>query len=141
MVLNQLVSYKPSLSRLGVTEEGRIIMRDYNNTEVLLEPMQRALYIFFLKHSEGVRFKEMPDYQKELIDIYRLVSPRTSGIMARYRISRLCDPLRNTLNEQVARIKAAFISRWSESAVGDYLIDGTRGELRRIALDRSLVDC
>ena len=62
----ELIKPTKELSRLLVTENYCITLPDYDNTEVRLEPIQKAIYLLFLRHAEGIRFKELPDYREEL---------------------------------------------------------------------------
>ena len=73
-----------------------------------LSPINKALYIFFLNHEEGVEFKCLSDYREELIALYRKVGNRVSDDIICESIERLVNPLDNSINEKCARIKSAF---------------------------------
>lgn len=64
-----LFKTKTQLSRLVITKDHRIVLPDYNDIEVKMEPLVKAVYLLFLKHSEGILFKELTDYREELLDI------------------------------------------------------------------------
>ena len=46
----------------------------------------------------------------------------------------------NSINEKCARIRAAFLSQFDEYMAKSYYIDGARGEAKKIALPRNLVE-
>ena len=59
------------ISRLTITKDGTMMLSDYGK-EVKMEPLVKAVYLLFLKHPEGIAFKSLPDYRKELTNIYLL---------------------------------------------------------------------
>ena len=98
---------KERLSPLVITSEYRFLLPRYEK-EVELSPINKALYIFFLNHEEGVEFKCLSDYREELIALYRKVGNRVSDDIICESIERLVNPLDNSINEKCARIKSAF---------------------------------
>ena len=84
----ELIKPTKELSRLLVTENYCITLPDYDNTEVRLEPIQKAIYLLFLRHAEGIRFKELPDYREELAEIYHSMKKRTLLIRLTTLLSR-----------------------------------------------------
>jgi hypothetical protein len=38
-----------------------------------LAPLDRALYLLFLRHPEGISYSRLPEYREELMEIYRKV--------------------------------------------------------------------
>ena len=98
---------KERLSLLVITSDYRFLLPRYEN-EVELSPINKALYIFFLNHEEGVEFKCLSDYREELIALYRKVGNRVSDDIICDSIERLVNPLDNSINEKCARIKSAF---------------------------------
>ena len=98
---------KERLSPLVITSEYRFLLPKYEK-EVELSPINKALYIFFLNHEEGVEFKCLSDYREELIDLCRKVGNRVSDDIICESIERLVNPLDNSINEKCARIKSAF---------------------------------
>ena len=56
---------KSRLSRVLVTRDYRIILVDYDNREVEMTPVHKAVYLLFLNHPEGIEFKKLSDYRDE----------------------------------------------------------------------------
>ncbi|MFN5760783.1 MAG: hypothetical protein ACK44U_01785, partial [Sphingobacteriales bacterium] len=50
------------LSPIIISSSGKLILSDYNK-EIKLEPIHRAVYIFFLLKQEGIMFKDLPAYK------------------------------------------------------------------------------
>ena len=63
-LLEQLIHPDNRLSRMVITKDYRIILPDYNDMEIRMEPLVKAVYLLFLKHPEGILFKYLPDYRK-----------------------------------------------------------------------------
>lgn len=96
------------LSPLVITSDYRFLLPSYDNREVLMSPLHKALYILFLNHPEGIEFKALQDHRDELRSIYQHISNRTTSKTIDESIDRLINPLDNSVNEKCTRIKAAF---------------------------------
>ena len=133
-LLEQLIHPDNRLSRLVVTKDWRIILPDYNDMEIKMEPLVKAVYLLFLRHPEGIAFKQLPDYREELTRIYSGLTDR-----AMQSIEDVTNPMLNSINEKCARIRAAFVGQFDDYMAKSYYIDGERGEAKKIALPRNLV--
>ena len=129
----------PQASRLHITKDFRIFLTDYDNTEITMTPLPRAVFILFLKHPEGILFKELPQYRGELLDIYKRITNRENIQDIVESIEQVTNPQRNSINEECSRIREAFIAHFDESLMKPYFITGERGLTKKIALDRTLV--
>ena len=138
-ILN-IVKGEPKLSRMVVTEMGRIILPDYNEMEIEMRPTAKALYLLYLKYVDGIAFKDLPDYKNELMKIYTKVSNLSDGDAQREAVEALVNPLQNTINVTCSRVKEAFVSRFNNDLADYYVISGKRGEAKKIKLNRGLVD-
>lgn len=126
------------MSRLTITKDCTILLTDYQK-EIKMEPIVKAVYLLFLKHPEGIAFKSLPDYRRELADIYQKIKPFGLTERAIRSIDDVTNPTLNSINEKCARIRAAFLSQFDEYMAKSYYVDGLRGEEKKIALPRSLV--
>ena len=127
------------LSRLKITEDYRIYLIDYEMKEVKMSPLPKALYILLLNHPEGISFKELTDYRKELMNIYKNISLRENHLKAIFSIKKLTNPLDNSVHEKCSRIREAFLKVVAEDIAENYYITGARGEPKKVLLDRELV--
>ena len=112
---------KATLSPLVITKDYRFLLPDYN-AEVDIEPIHKALYIFYLRHTEGIITKHMVDYRDEIIELYKEVGNRISARKVSESIDRLVNPLDNSLNEKCARIKSAFSMLMDKNQLHYYII-------------------
>ena len=108
--------------------------------EVKMSPLDKAVYLLFLRHPEGINFSYLPDYRDELMEIYKkLMNYRTTAAMLR-SVEDVTDPTQNSINEKCARIRRAFVETFGSYNAEPYCISGVRGEAKRITLDRQYVD-
>jgi hypothetical protein len=138
-LLEQLIHPDNRLSRLVITKDWRIILPDYNDMEIKMEPLVKAVYLLFLRHPEGIAFKQLPDYREELTRIYNQLKPSGLTDRAIQSIEDVTNPMLNSINEKCARIRAAFVGQFDEYMAKSYYIDGARGRVKKIALPRNLV--
>lgn len=137
--IKSLLDEEPKLSRLIITKDLRIVLPDYNDMEIKMEPINKAVFLLFLRHPEGIVFKHLPDYRKELAELYQKIKPMGLNDRVIQSIEDVTNPLLNSINEKCARIRGAFISQFDESLAKHYYINGNRGEAKIIALPRDLV--
>lgn len=134
-----LFKTKAQLSRLIITKDYQILLPDYNDIEVKMEPLVKAVYLLFLKHPEGILFKGLTDYREEMLDIYKKLKPMGLNKRTILSIEDVTNPLLNSINEKCARIRSAFVKEFDESLAKNYFVTGERGEAKKIALPRDLV--
>ena len=134
-----LFKTKAQLSRLVITKDYRILLPDYNDIEVKMEPLVKAVYFLFLNHPEGLIFKELADYGEELLNIYKKLKPMGLNKRTIQSIEDVTNPFLNSINEKCARIRSAFVKEFDEGLAKNYYITGERGEAKNIALPRNMV--
>ncbi len=137
--LTAMINYKVKLSHLHISASKGIFLDDFDFKEVKMDTLTKSLYFLFLNHPEGINFKDMSDHQRELEEIYSSLSRRDSIEGIRRSVATLCNPLDNSINEKVSRVKKAFRDVVDDRVARFYYIDGKKGETKTIVLDRSLV--
>lgn len=128
------------LSRMHITKDYHIFLGDYMGMEIRMTPLPKAVFLLFLKHPEGIYFKDLPDYREELMEIYKKIKePFFNYESAKQSIDDVTNPLNNSINEKCSRIREAFVSQFDDHLAQFYYVVGQRGELKRIILPRNLV--
>ena len=133
------LKHQIKFSRITITKEGAVLLTDYDNREVKMEPMTKAVYLLYLRHPEGIAFKQLPDFRKEMADLYVKIKPFGLNDRVLKSIEDVTNPLLNSINEKCSRIKAAFLSEVDASLADHYYIIGKGGEEKKITLPRNLV--
>ena len=137
-VIKSWVDENVTLSRLRITRHFKIILADYD-MEIKMGPLPKAVFLFYLRHPEGVRFSYLQDYADELMHIYSRLSVNDDPKKMRESINALTDPLSNSASEKCAAIKKAFLLQINDSIAKNYYVTGVQGGKKGISLDRSLV--
>ena len=110
------------LSRLVITEDYRFVLADYNNREVELQPVHKAVYLLFLNHPEGIEFKRLADYREELLGLYMKTARWMDKEKIEESVDKLVNPLDNAINEKCSRIKKVFLDMMDEYRANYYII-------------------
>ena len=95
---------------------------------------------FKLGYKHGIMFKHLTSYRSELISIYTSIKGQPLDEKMKQSIYDATDPTKNSINEKVARIREAFVTRFNERLATNYIIHGERGEAKRIPLHREFVE-
>lgn len=126
-------------SPLVITPDFKLLLPEYDNMEIHLAPMSKALYFLFLRHPEGILLKHLCDHRTELADLYMLLSNRENLDKMNQSINDLVDSTKNSVNEKCSRIKEAFLLQFEESVARQYYITGSASDPKGILLPRHLV--
>lgn len=149
-VIAEYVRPTTKLSRLTITHDLRLILDDYQQREVVMEPLNKAVYLLFLRHTEGISFKSLSNYRQELHAIYMAVKDHRNDIDRRMKHTALAlsiskgvknttNPLNNAINEKCARIREAFLQIVHAEVAEHYIVSGVWGTPKNISLPRDMV--
>lgn len=110
------------LSRLLITKDYRFLLIDYDNKEVVMNPVHKAVYLLFLNHPEGIEFKKLCDYRDELQGYYMATAKLMDKQTISESVDMLVDPLNNSINEKCSRIKSVFLSMMDIYTASFYIV-------------------
>lgn len=139
-VLRCMVPVEEKLSRIVITSKFEIILPDYGNKLIEMSPLPKAVFLLFLRHEEGIFFKELMDYREELQTIYSKITNRTNAAVVDSSLEAITDPTKNSINEKCSRIREAFVRQMDERLAEKYTVTGWHGQRKRITLPRNLVE-
>jgi hypothetical protein len=115
---------RTKLSRLLITKDYRFVLVDYQNQEVELQPVHKAVYLLFMAHPEGIEFKRLGDYREELTRYYMATAKLMDKEKIIEGVDHLVNPLDNAINEKCSRIKKVFLDMMDEYTASYYIISG-----------------
>ncbi len=140
IIVDTLLKYHSDqgLSRLRVSDSGRLFLVDRKDAEVKIQTIGRALYILFLRHEEGIALTELADHRDELMNLYASISTYGDEDKLRQTVDNLVNFVGSTINPLLSRIRKSFTALLGAQAK-DYLIEGGVGDRKKIHLDRRLV--
>ena len=104
-----------------------------------MTPLVKAVYFLFLRHPEGIVFKNLPDYREELLMIYKKLTGRVSDEDVLRSVEDVTNPCKNSINEKCARIREAFIREFDDRIARYYYVTGERATAKRIVLSHDNV--
>ena len=137
--LQAIVDYRVPLSPIRITRGGKIFLTNFDNKEVKMPKVAKALYFLYLRHPEGIPFKALPDYREELLFYYKNISGRSNVPDMEESIDKLLDPFGNGIHVTASRIKGAFLNVVHEHIARFYYLNGNAGEAKKVPLDSDLV--
>ncbi len=132
---------KLSPMRLMLTHGGfdyKILLPAYD-LEIDMPQLPKALYLFFLRHPEGIFLHDLPDHREELRSIYARIASLSDPDTVRANADRLTDLADNSVHVNCARIKKAFLSRITDRLARYYYVRGQRGKVKKIFLPARLL--
>lgn len=138
-IVQSWLSEAVKLSRLRITRQFKILLVDYD-MEIKMGPLPKTVFLFYLRHPEGVKFTYLQDHFDELRNIYGHVSVNDDPVKMDESIASLTNPLNNSICEKCAAIKKAFMLKVHDNVARNYYITGLQGGEKGIALDRNLVE-
>ncbi len=144
MAIHEFIDKNEPLSQMVITPDYRIFLPRYCDSqnrrlEIEMGALPKAIYFLFLRYPEGIVYKHIQDYYAELLNIYRQLRPNTDDARLRLTITKVTNPLGNALNENLARIRKAFVEKFDEHLACNYIVTGERGSTYSIPLDRNLI--
>jgi len=127
------------LEILNPPYQSRLILPDYGNIEIKLTPLEKTLYLLYLRYPEGIAYHELIDYKDELIEIYSKLAKTGSPHEIEAKITALTNTTDSSTPEKVSKIKTKFNSALGEDNAIDYIISGERGQKKKINLKREFI--
>ena len=117
----------------------RIFLKDLGDLEMQLNPKEKTIYLFFLKHPEGLRIVDLIDHKTEISHFYETFTNSYDTSQIEQAINLLLDPTEGNINQVFSRIRAKFKSAVGTRLSNLYTIEGNPGEPFKINLNRELV--
>lgn len=108
-LVSDVFKHNRKLSRVTITKDYRIFLEDRGKRiEVIMTDLPKALYLFFLKHEEGVDKDKLYKYLPELVYIYITIKSNwVSGEKGKI-IKRINGLIGNQFPNNIKEIKDAF---------------------------------
>lgn len=144
IALHELLDKLEVVSRLHITDDLRILLPDYNNIEVRMPALYKAVFLLFIYYKdEGIVLQRLEEHHHELEYLYRkttnkrILSPRQLESINKLETSYDDE---GSIYTVLSRIKSAFKGVIDEHLAKNYYIIGSPGEPYKIALDKNLIE-
>lgn len=119
--------------KVKVQNDGSILIGE---KPIHLNPLQKTIFIFFLKHTEGIRLVELGDYEPEIFSIYQKIK----GNADPDNISNLVSNIDGSFAYNKSRLTRKLKEEIGEPLANYYYISGMPGENFSISLDKNLIE-
>ncbi len=116
----------------------RVFLTDLGNLEVSLNPKEKTLFIFFLRHENGVQLVDLNDHLPEIRALYSRFSRLSDPQRIADAVNRLVDVLDDNQQQVLSRIRKKFRDLVGQTMAEYYTIEVQFG-IYSISLDRALV--
>lgn len=142
-VIVAFVARYETISRLLITDDLRIFLPDYNNIEIKMPALYKAVYLLFIYHrKKGIVLQQLEKYHSDLVLFYRKtknteqLTPRQLESINKLESSWDDD---GSIYVVLSKIKTAFKNAIDEHLAKHYYIEGRPGEPYNIALSQDLI--
>ncbi len=117
----------------------RIFLTDLGDLEINLNPKERALFLLYLNHPEGIMRSHLIDHKVELRTYYAMFSQQPSNELIDEAIDRLTNVIDGNMDVIMSRIRRKFKQAVGEQQFEDYSITASQEGTHKIRLNRELV--
>ena len=123
------------LSTLKIDPKYKIFLPEFNNIEIKLRPLEKALYFLFMRYPDGIYHSSLSEHRAELYEIYASISTMGDLNEMRYRIDDMVNALSDSASQKISRIKRVFEDAIGPDLAKHYYIKGESGQKKKIDLD------
>lgn len=131
--IDSLLAEEEKPGRAYVDSAGMLVLPDAGNVKIKLTPMERTLYILFLRYPEGINADELWRYWDELCDIYGSQTVYDDLDLIEDAVEGICDEEKVTWYTNVSRIKRKITDRLGKRAAEQYIIRRYSGNIYKIS--------
>lgn len=130
--IDSLLAEEDKPGRAYIDSKGQLVLPDAGEVKIKLTPMERTLYILFLKYPEGINADELWRYWDELCDIYGCQTVYDDTDLIEDAVEGICDEDKVTWYTNVSRIKKKVSDKLGKRAAEQYIIKRGADGLYRI---------
>ena len=123
---------------IALSPDGTLDLLDYGK-KIRLNPLERTLYAFLMKHEDGVRADDLWMYYDELVGIYGKMTRFDDPDAIADAVDTLLDDSRVTLYSNLSRIKRKITEAAGARAARMYAILRGKDNVYRVSAPRALV--
>lgn len=120
--IDSLLADEEKPGRVYVDSTGLLVLPDAKDIKIRLTPMERTLYILFLRYPDGINADELWRYWDELCDIYGSQTVYDDLDLIEDAVESICDEEKVSWYTNVSRIKRKITDKLGRRAAEQYII-------------------
>lgn len=125
---------------LRIDRNYRIFIPELGDREIKMKAMAKCLFIFYLRHPEGVGQSMLASYRDELRNIYYKVCSRTELTKLNESIDRIISTSSQSYAVHKSQIRNILSEYFDQDRLRFYLIQNAAYGRKAIEIDRSLIE-
>lgn len=114
-----------TVSNIFIDSEYRITLPYFNNLEVKMGNLTKAVYILFYENPKGIDLLELQNYKNQLQKIYFDISPLENLDKMNQSINEVLNINTKAIYTHISRIKSAFQKVMDYEVAKHYMITGS----------------
>ena len=131
--IDTLLTQTQKPGRAYINTQGMLVLPDAGDIKIKLTPMERTLYILFLRYPDGINADELWRYWDELCKIYGSQMVYDDKNLIEDAVEGICDEEKVTWYTNVSRIKRKITDKLGKRAAEQYIIRRGEDGLYRIS--------
>ena len=131
--IDSLLTGQQQPGRAYINKKGMLVLPDAGGVQIKLTPMERTLYILFLRYPDGINADELWRYWDELCEIYGSQTIYDDIDIIEDAVEGICDEEKVTWYTNVSRIKRKISDKLGKRAAEQYIIRRGEDGLYRIS--------
>jgi hypothetical protein len=113
-----------STNTIAISNDYRIVLPHFDNLEIQLSHLTKAVYILFYNNPYGINIKELYNYKKELENLYSKISNQLDYDKMMQSIEDLVKPESKAIYTHISRIKSAFYKQMDFVYAKNFIVAG-----------------
>lgn len=111
-----------SISKIFIDSEYRITLPYFNNMEVKMSNLTKAIYLLFYENPKGIDLYELPNYRNQLQKLYYEISTFENLDKMNRSIDDVLNINTKAIYTHISRVKAAFLTLMDYEIAKNYII-------------------
>ncbi|SNB23935.1 conserved hypothetical protein [Flavobacterium psychrophilum] len=111
-----------SENNLLIDEDFRILLPNFNNIEIQLSHLTKAVYMLFYNNPQGINIKKLYQYKQQIISLYAGISNQLDYDKMLQSIDDLIKPDSKAIYTHISRIKSAFYKQMDYKFADKFIV-------------------